>query len=117
MHSKKERPAFYDSDNLKTNLTLFADSIYQANPIIENCDIIAVPFREENGVKYVAVSVDGFGFEMIFDTGCSGTLIPVSEQITCMKRSTLKKKAILANHNHKLLMVVLLKTWYPTLRK
>lgn len=42
-------------------------------------DEIVVPFRNENGVKYVAVKVNGVGFDMIFDTGCSGALISVAE--------------------------------------
>lgn len=42
-------------------------------------DEIVVPFRYENGVKYIPVKVNGVGFEMIFDTGCSGALISVAE--------------------------------------
>ena len=40
---------------------------------------MVVPFRSEHGVKYVQVKVNGVGFDMIFDTGCSGTLISVAE--------------------------------------
>ena len=40
---------------------------------------IIVPFREKNGVKYVRVSVNGVGLAMIFDTGCSSTLISIGE--------------------------------------
>ncbi len=46
---------------------------------MSNANIISVPFKEQRGVKYVNVSVNGFGFEMILDTGCSGTLISVAE--------------------------------------
>ena len=42
-------------------------------------DEIVVPYRNENGVKYVQVKVNGVGFEMIFDTGCSGALISIAE--------------------------------------
>ncbi|MDY3063195.1 MAG: retroviral-like aspartic protease family protein [Bacteroidaceae bacterium] len=42
-------------------------------------DIVTIPYTEKNGVKYVNVSVNGFGFEMIFDTGCSNTSISVAE--------------------------------------
>lgn len=38
-----------------------------------------VPFRNEDGVKYVRVSVNGVEFDMIFDTGSSVTLISVAE--------------------------------------
>ncbi len=42
-------------------------------------DEVLVPFRVENGVKYLNVTVNGVGLEMIFDTGCSGALISVAE--------------------------------------
>ncbi len=38
-----------------------------------------IPFTEKGGVKFVDVKVNGIGFEMIFDTGCSATLISVAE--------------------------------------
>lgn len=38
-----------------------------------------MPFKSKDGVKCVQVSVNGVGLEMIFDTGCSGTLISVAE--------------------------------------
>lgn len=42
-------------------------------------DIVRIPFNQQGGVKLVDVSVNGFGFKMIFDTGCSSTLISVAE--------------------------------------
>ena len=42
-------------------------------------DEAVVPYRNDNGVKYVQVKVNGVGFEMIFDTGCSGALISIAE--------------------------------------
>lgn len=42
-------------------------------------DETVVPYRNDNGVKYVQVKVNGVGFEMIFDTGCSGALISIAE--------------------------------------
>lgn len=44
-----------------------------------NENVVSIPFVEKGGVKFVNVSVNGFGFEMIFDTGCSSTLISVAE--------------------------------------
>lgn len=78
--SEKKRPAFYDNgtdteiDSLKFDNDINADFGQTTNT-----EIISVPFTERNGVKYVNVSVNSFGFEMIFDTGCSGTLISVAE--------------------------------------
>lgn len=64
----KKKPIYVDLDEA-TEESLYAQS----------GDEIVVPFRNENGVKYVAVRVNGVGFEMIFDTGCSGALISVAE--------------------------------------
>lgn len=65
---EKKRPIYSDLDE-SVEETLYAQS----------GDEIVVPFRNENGVKYVAVKVNGVGFDMIFDTGCSGALISVAE--------------------------------------
>lgn len=40
---------------------------------------IEIPYREQGGVKYVKVEVNGMGVEMIFDTGASNTLISMAE--------------------------------------
>lgn len=42
-------------------------------------DEVDIPFRYEGGVKYVQVKINGFGFEMIFDTGCSAATISSAE--------------------------------------
>lgn len=74
------KQTYYDSS--------FADSDMDSTEDLEQTtasyeqqtdDIISVPYMERNGVKYVDVSVNGLGFKMIFDTGCSGTLISVAE--------------------------------------
>lgn len=80
--NKKERPAFYDAENIESGTNLSEDSVIETSQATDNTDktnIVTVPFRENAGVKYVKVSVNGFGFEMIFDTGCSGTLISIDE--------------------------------------
>lgn len=38
-----------------------------------------VPFREEGGVKLIPVQINGLKLDMIFDTGCSMTLISMAE--------------------------------------
>ena len=55
------------------------DDSTEENSFAQSGDEIIVPFRNDNGVKYVDVKVNGVGFEMIFDTGCSGALISVAE--------------------------------------
>ena len=46
---------------------------------IVSSELIEVPYRETGGVKFVHVKVNGVGWDMIFDTGCSGTLLSLSE--------------------------------------
>lgn len=56
---------------------------------------VVVPFRSENGVKYVAVKVNGVGFDMIFDTGCSGALISVAEADYLYKKGKIEQEDFL----------------------
>jgi predicted aspartyl protease len=94
---KKVRPAFYDSEGFN------ADTLSDVNPnslprkLIYNTDIISVPFNEKGGVKYVNVSVNGLGVEMIFDTGCSGTLISVVEANYLYQKGFLTESDYLGN--------------------
>ena len=67
-HEEKKKAVFYDTESEAT--TDATDS---------NDDVITVPFEEIGGVKYVNVKVNGIGFEMIFDTGASTTLISLAE--------------------------------------
>lgn len=77
---EKKRPVFYDNEVATEIDSLAYDNGTNTNDEqIFNADIVSIPFTERNGVKYVNVSVNGFGVEMIFDTGCSGTLISVAE--------------------------------------
>ncbi len=45
----------------------------------ESSDIISIPYRENGGVKIIKVSLNGMTVDMIFDTGCSRTLISIAE--------------------------------------
>lgn len=77
---KKKKPSFYDSgaDTEIDSLTHDSETSTEYDQMAD-AEIVSVPFTEKGGVKFVNVSVNGFGFEMIFDTGCSGTLISVAE--------------------------------------
>jgi hypothetical protein len=101
---EKCAPPFYDVTNVASDTTLLINPIIDNNPLIDsnlinginpindNSEIIRIPFREEMGVKYVKVSVNGFGFEMIFDTGCSGTLISLAEANYLFQKGYLKEE-------------------------
>lgn len=81
---EKKKPIYVDIEEA-TEESLYAQS----------GDEIIVPFRNENGVKYVAVKVNGVGFEMIFDTGCSGALISVAEANYLYQKGKLTQDDIL----------------------
>lgn len=51
----------------------------EEDEIFESGDIVTVPFRDNGGVKTIRVSLNGVEVDMIFDTGCSGTLISLAE--------------------------------------
>lgn len=77
---KKKRPAFYDNGaDTEVDSVAYDNEVSFDYEQMPDTEIVSIPFTEKSGVKYVNVSVNGFGFEMIFDTGCSGTLISVAE--------------------------------------
>lgn len=84
----KKRPIYVDTAEEVTEEE--EDSSYA-----QSGDEIVVPFRNENGVKYVQVKVNGVGFEMIFDTGCSGALISVAEANYLYQKGKLTQDDIL----------------------
>ena len=56
-----------------------------------NTGTIDVPFKLESRVKYVQVKINGLSTDMVFDTGCSTTLISVLEAQQLVKRGLLSK--------------------------
>lgn len=79
---EKKKPVYVDLEEEETLATPSEDEI-------------VVPFRNENGVKYVSVKVNGVGFEMIFDTGCSGALISVAEANYLYQKGKLTQEDII----------------------
>lgn len=72
----------------------------QASYIDLDADIVSselteVPYRETGGVKFVHVKVNGVGWDMIFDTGCSGTLLSLSEARYLVEKGLLVEDDIL----------------------
>lgn len=59
------------------------------NTVINDVGTIDVPFRLESGVKYVQAKINGLSTDMIFDTGCSMTLISMLEAQQLFKRGLL----------------------------
>lgn len=69
---KQNTPVYYDVDDIP-------EEEIDQNREEEDTDLVIVPFRTVGGVKYVKVTVNGMGVDMILDTGCSGALISVAE--------------------------------------
>lgn len=64
---------------------------YEHSAAIDDGKTIDVPYRLESGVKYVQVRINGLSTDMIFDTGCSMTLISMLEAQQLFKRGLLTK--------------------------
>ncbi len=80
---EKKKPIYVDADFQEEYLSATYD------------DEIEVPFRNVNGIKYVSVKVNGVGFDMIFDTGCSGALISIAEANYLYQKGKLSEEDIL----------------------
>jgi len=79
---EKKKIAFYENEADSVDSMEYAiddHSLDDYGPSQTSDNVVSVPFVVKGGVKYVNVSVNGFGFQMIFDTGCSRTLISVAE--------------------------------------
>jgi predicted aspartyl protease len=85
----KQKQVYIDTDNsVDTNTESIDDVSLDYNTI-------TVPYREENGVKILNVRVDGVGFDMIFDTGCSETLISSAEAFYLLQKGLLTEDDII----------------------
>ena len=76
--TNKKRLAFYDSTDVEVNEDIGTNT-FASNVYYDSGSLVSIPFIDKGGVKFVNVSVNGFNFEMIFDTGCSNTLISIAE--------------------------------------
>lgn len=78
---EKKRVAFYDdtTDEMLDDTSYLDNSLASTSTAPTSPTTVAVPFTERNGVKYIEVTVNGVGFEMILDTGASITLISEAE--------------------------------------
>lgn len=93
---EKRQPVYVDTDTEEETLdsttanqdTVSAEESNDSS-LAESGEEVIVPFRSQGGVKFVQVSVNGVGFEMIFDTGCSNTLISLAEAKYLYDKGTL----------------------------
>lgn len=73
-NKEKYTPPYYET----STTTVQQESLLESE--ISSGDIIAVPFIESGGVKYIEVELNRtFSVRMILDSGCSNALISVAE--------------------------------------
>lgn len=89
---KRKKPVFYGYDTTDTQQEV-------ADYASTSGGDIPVHFEEHGGVKYVDVKVNGVGLQMIFDTGCSGTLISIAEARYLYNKGLLTESDVLGTVN------------------
>lgn len=100
--SKEKRPlTFYSGDSEEDSVE---DVSYEssANDGTYPGEIISVPFWEQSGVKFVPVTVNGVGFDMILDSGCSETIITLAEANYLYNKGSLTDSDILGVSKNKI---------------
>ncbi len=75
---EKSALTFYDSGEEFDSQSEDAKSSSDYD-FMSDSEIVSIPFVENGGLKFINVSVNGIGLQMIFDTGCSSTLISLAE--------------------------------------
>lgn len=80
-------------------------------------ELTEVPYRETGGVKFVHVKVNGVGWDMIFDTGCSGTLLSLSEARYLVEKGLLVEDDILGFANSQIADGSIVENMVVNLRK
>lgn len=74
-NKEKYAPPYFET----SNATIEQDGNFPESELSSG-DIVAVPFIESGGVKYIEVELNRtFTVRMILDSGCSGALISVAE--------------------------------------
>lgn len=74
---KKQKPIYFDTSMTSSNDDGEEDSDSEDSSL--EGTTLSVPFKESGGVKLIEVKVNGMSVDMIFDTGCSQTLISIAE--------------------------------------
>lgn len=85
-NKEKEKVAvFYGNDDIPDNTDSVVGDSYSSSDYqdesVELTEAVEIPFKEVGGVKAVPVSINGCPaeFDMLIDSGCSGTLISLAE--------------------------------------
>lgn len=73
----------------------YIEDYYPDDEMLIEDDYIEIAYQEKNGVKLLPVSINGLGFYMIFDTGCSTNLISRLEFMALVKNGLITEEDIL----------------------
>jgi predicted aspartyl protease len=73
----------------------YIEDYYSDDEMLIEDDYIEIAYQEKNGVKLLPVSINGLGFYMIFDTGCSTNLISRLEFMALVKNGLITEEDIL----------------------
>lgn len=94
---EKKALSFYDTETSDESITKSEDigSVNDEYELMGGESDVSVPFIEKGSIKYVKVSINGQPFDMVFDTGCSGTLISVAEANYLYQNGCLSNEDIL----------------------
>lgn len=75
---------------------IYFDTSY--SEVVQDDDIIEVPYKEYAGVKYIVVELYGLSLEMIIDSGSSTSLISRAEFEYLLQKGFLTEESIIGNH-------------------
>ena len=92
--NNKPKTIYFDTD-IVSSLDIIEEKTSEFHYSAMDTNKIIIPYREEKGVKIITVKVNGLGVVMIFDTGCSGTLISIAEANYLFQKGLLSSKDIL----------------------
>lgn len=73
----------------------YYEDYYPDDETLIEDDYIEISYQEKNGVKLLPVSINGLGFYMIFDTGCSTNLISRLEFASLVKNGLITEEDLL----------------------
>lgn len=73
----------------------YYEDYYPDDETLIEDDYIEIAYQEKGGVKLLPVKINGLGFFMIFDTGCSTNLISSLEFASLVKNGLITEEDIL----------------------
>ena len=92
---KKTTPIYIDMGYTQLDTYNDENDFLTTSAFFEGGEECIISYREDGGVKIIPVIVNGMKLDMIFDTGCSGTLISIAEANYLYQKGTLTENDFL----------------------